>query len=165
MLLSSVPLSLYPSVLNSFLLFASLLLRAFALNHFFVPSCLCVLVLRFLSLIFVFSVSSRWFNFAFWAAVSLLPAMQMTKLAGGGSLPCSRRFCQIQRHAPSLPPSKFRHAAPTSRIPAVHSGGNLARCSNPDIPIKQNGDRCIPIPIFTWLIFAPARSLPIGGLH
>jgi hypothetical protein len=79
---------------------------------------------------------SRWFNFACSAAISLIPAVQMTKLAGGGSLPCSRRFRPMQRQVPVFPPSKIGHGAPASRVPAVPAGGNFAMFAN--FAVSQN---------------------------
>jgi hypothetical protein len=32
----------------------------------------------------------------------------------------------IQRQHPAFPPSKIRHTAPASRVPAVHIGGSFA---------------------------------------
>jgi hypothetical protein len=95
----SLPLFLCLSVLNCFSPFASLLLRAFALNLF---------------------------ALAFSAAASPVPAVQMAELAGGDTFPRSRRCWHFQRHAPSRPPDKIRHTAPASRIPTVHRGGKLA---------------------------------------
>jgi hypothetical protein len=129
--------------------------RGIALNLFFVPLCPCVTLFSFsfllcpsvpLSLCVKFPLSLCAFalnlfafcllsscsrclggsNFAFSAPVSPVPAVQMPKLAGGGCLPSSRRFWQIQRQAPLFPPSKSRHAAPASIVPAIHSGGKLA---------------------------------------
>jgi hypothetical protein len=86
---------------------------------------LCSSVLRFLPFIFVASVS-RWFNFCIFSASVPYSRHANGNLAGGDTLPHSRRFWQMQRHAPCFSPSKIRHAAPASRVPAIHIGGNFA---------------------------------------
>jgi hypothetical protein len=116
--LSSVPLSLYPSVLNSFLLFASLLLRAFALNHFFVPSCLVTPFISYLRVLGVFSV------------------VQFCIL--GGCLPLTRHANDKigrRRIAPVFPPI-LPNPAPCSLAPAVE----ISTCSA-NIPYSRRSLR------------------------
>jgi hypothetical protein len=82
-------------------------------------------VLRFFSLLCAFALNL--FAFAFSAPVSRVPAVQMSTLAGGGSLPGFRRNRQIQRQSPVFPPFKIGRAAPISRIAAGVNGGNIGQ--------------------------------------
>ncbi len=69
--------------------------------------------------------------FAFSADRSLIAAMQMHKLHGGGLLPCFRRFVPFQRHAPSLPPTQNVNSADHSLTPVRNFGRKSANCAIP----------------------------------
>jgi hypothetical protein len=123
----SVPLSLRPSV-SPFLcvtLFASPLC-AFAPSRLCVES-FCLSSSRSRCLRAASSKEDGGSISAFSAPRSRVPAMQMPKLAGGGTLPASRRLVPIQRQPPVWPPSNIGRAAPASRVAAGVNGGKLAK--------------------------------------
>jgi hypothetical protein len=112
-------------MLNSLCVVVSWRLCVTLFSSLFAPLPLCAFAFRF-PLFLCFSVSLCYaFLFCLFSASFPCSRRQMSKLAGGESLPSTRRFWQMQRHAPSLPPFTIRYAAPASRLPAVHSSGNM----------------------------------------